>query len=233
MPRLLDLLDSKWLARGNTVYGLIALGVVVVGLLGVGVVTLLAFAIWAALSVALIFALAANRRPNAVASPASKIVISTGLPGSTRALLAALQRADAANRSYIAEAAILIPVNNQTAANELAQAFVDLEGEVGALIAASPAFDERWSLQWDHKPSWAEDQPYCRRLFSGGMLNKLGRYMAVRGRQIGWMIDFLNTGNDEPVRHIRAWIKAAERKRQEAADGVETAAATRRAAPSS
>jgi hypothetical protein len=129
------------------------------------------------------------------------------------------------------KAALLIPVNNQSAANELAQAFVDLEGEVAALIAASPVFDERWALQWDHKPSWAEDQPYCGRLFSGGMLNKLGRYMAVRGRQIGWMIDFLKTGNDEPVRHVRAWVKAAEKKRQEAADEVKSAAAPRRAAP--
>lgn len=231
MTRLLDLLDSKWLARGNTVYGLMAIGVVVVGLLGVGVVTLLAFAVWVALSVALIFALVANRRPNTVASPASRVVISAGLPGSTRALLTALERADTANRSYIAEAAILIPVNNQTAANELAQAFVDLEEEVGTLIAASPTFDERWSLQWSHKPSWAESQPYCRRLFSGEMLNELGQYMAVRGRQIGWMIDFLNTGNDEPVRHIRSWVKAAEREKQEAEDGEETTAAIRRASP--
>ncbi|HTR75079.1 MAG TPA: hypothetical protein VMH33_07445 [Solirubrobacterales bacterium] len=194
-----------------------------------GVVTLLAFAVWAVLSVGLILALIANRRPNTVFSPASRIVISAGLPGSTKALLTALERADVVNRSYIAEAAILIPVNNQRATNELAQAFGDLEEEIGALIASAPAFDERWLLQWKHKPSWAEKQPYSGRLFSGEMLDELGRYMAMRGRQIGWMIDFLNTGNDKPVRHIRSWIRAAERKNLEAEDGEETNFATRRA----
>jgi hypothetical protein len=224
MRRLLGVLDSKWLARPLAVYGLVTLGAAVAALVGVGVITLLYFGIWIVLALALVLALMASRRPSTVVSPASRIAIATGLPGSTMALLTALERAEAADRTYIAEAAILNPVNNQAAANELAQAYVELEAEVGALIANAPAFDERWSLLWTHRPSWAENQPYCRRLFSRAMLDQLVRYMAWRGEQLGAMIDFLNTGNDERVRHIRAWMKAAERRKREAENGVGTAA---------
>lgn len=226
MRRLLGVLDSKWVARPLTVYGLVTLGAAVVTLVGVGVITLLYFVIWIVLAVALVFALMVSSRPSTVASPASRIVIATGLPGTTKALLAALERAEAAARTYIAEAAILNPVNNQAAANELAQAYVELEAEVGTLIANAPAFDERWSLLWTHRPSWAENQPYCGRLFSRAMLDELVRYMAWRGGQLGAMIDFLNTGDDERVRYIRSWVKATERRGREAEDGVGTAASS-------
>lgn len=226
MHRLLSAIDSKWVARPLTVYGLITLGAAVVTLVGVGVITLLYFVIWVVLAVALVFALMLSSRPSTVASPASRIAIATGLPGSTKSLLAALERAEAANRTYIAEAAILDPVNNQAAANEVAQAYVELEAEVGVLIANAPALDERWSLLWTHRPTWAQNQPYCGRLFSRAMLDELVRYMAWRGRQLAAMIDFLSTGNDEYVRHIRSWVKAAERKKREIENGVETAASS-------
>lgn len=228
--RLLRSLDSKWVSRPLAVYGLITLGAWVVALVGFGIITLLYFGIWIAIAVALVLALMASRRPSTVASPASRIVVSTGLPGSTRVLLAALERADAADRALIAQAALLIPALDQKAANEVAQAFVELEAEVGALVVDAPAFDERWSLQWTHKPSWAENQPYRQRLFSGAMFDELGQYMALRGRQIGWMIDFLITGDDKPVRHIRSWIKATEQKKQEVENGAE-ATASRTSSP--
>jgi hypothetical protein len=236
--RLLGVLDSKWLTRSLNAYGLIGLvsalitaGLVVVALLGVGVVTLAVFAVWAAVSVAVILAFLASRRPSTVASPAARIAISAGLPGSTRALLASLERADGANRDYIAEASILIPVNNWAAAYELAQACADLEAEVGALVAGAPAFDERWSLLWAHKPSWAGEQPYLGELFTGARLDDLRRYMSVRGRQIGSMVDYLRTGDDKPVRHARALVKTEERKKQEAEDWTGTAGATHHASP--
>ena len=222
MRRLLGALDSKWIARPLTVYGLITLGATVVALVGFGVVALLYLGIWIVVAVALVSALMFSRQPSTVASPASHIVISAGLPGSTKALLTALARAEAADRTYIAEAAILNPVNNQAAANELAQAFVELEAEVGTLIANASAFDERWSLLWTYRPGWAENQPYGGRLFSREMLDELVRYMAWRGAQLGAMIDFLSTGNDERVRHIRSWVKAAEERKRE----PETAAGT-------
>lgn len=226
MHRLLSVIDSRWVARPLTVYGVATLGAAVVTLAGVGVITLLYFVIWIALAVTLVLALMVSSRPSTVASPASRLVIATGLPGSTKALLAALERAEVADRAYIAEAAILDPVNNQAAASEVAQAYVELEAEVAALIADAPVFDERWSLLWAHRPTWAENQPYRGRLFSRAMLDELVRYMAWRGRQLGAMIDFLGTGNDEYVRHIRSWVKAAERKRREIENGVETAASS-------
>jgi hypothetical protein len=224
MRRLLGVLDSNWVTRPLAVYGLATVGAAVVTLVGIGVVALLYFAIWVVLALALVLALMVSRQPSSVASPISRIAISTGLPGSTKALLTALERAEVAARTYIAEAAILNPVNNQAAANEVAQAYAELETEVAALIANAPAFDDRWSLLWTYRPDWADDQPYCRGLFSRAMLDELVRYMAWRGGQLGAMIDFLSTGNEERVRHIKSWVKAAERKKQDAENGVGTAA---------
>jgi hypothetical protein len=113
-------------------------------------------------------------------------------------------------REFIAEAAILIPVNNQKAAHKLAQGYAALEAEVASLVESAKEFDERWSLTWAHKPSWFRDS-LLRGPFTLETLSELTRYMALRNRQLGWMIDFLQGGSDEPVRHARAWAREAER----------------------
>jgi hypothetical protein len=238
MGRLFGVLESKWVARTLAVYSLVTFGALVVGLVyalavgvihGPGWVPLFGFGVWVLLAILLITALMVSRHPNTVASPASRLVISKGLPGSTRALVLAFERVEAAVRRLIAEAAILNPLDNQVKANELAQAFVELEAEVGALVANAAALDERWSLLWADKPRWADNQP-SRALFSRERLDELVKYMAWRGGQLGSMIDFLITGNDDRVRHIRAWVKAREQERQEAEDSA-ARTATRRASP--
>jgi hypothetical protein len=223
MKRVLRFLDSRLLTRVGAVATIITLGIALVGLMRAqgadlareaGWITLLCFGIWAALSVLLIVSWLGRRRPSMVASPAAHLAISRGIPGSSRALHAALARAESKGREFIAEAAILMPVNNQKAACDLAQGYTDFESEVASLIRSAKEFDERWSLTWERKPSWFEDY-LLKGPFTLGMLSELVRYMALRNRQLGWMLDFLQGGSDEPVRHAKAWARAGERAAEE------------------
>lgn len=219
MRRVFRLLDSKLLVRVSALVTVATLGFALVGLMriqgaglvqGIEGITLLCFGIWAVLIVMLIVSWMARRQPSMVASPVAHIAISKGVPGSSRALLAALVRSESAGREFIADAATLMPVNNQRAAYELAQAYVVFEDEVASLVEGAKEFDERWSLTWARKPSWFRDN-LLKGPFTLGMLSELVRYMALRNRQLGWMIDFLQGGSDEPVRFARAWAREAER----------------------
>lgn len=222
MRRILRLLDSRPLSRAGAIATLVSsvtVGLAIVGLMyaqGADLVrqgewiTVVCFGVWAALAALLIVAWTARRQPGIVVTPAARIAIAKGLPGSSRALLAALLRAEATGREFIAEAAILMPVNNQKAAYDLAQGYAAFESEIATLIENSKVFDERWSLTWERKPDYFGSH-FRNGPFTLGLLSELVRYMAQRNRQIGWMLDFLQTGNDEYVRHARAQAKADER----------------------
>lgn len=226
MRRILPLLDSRPLSRASavaTIVSLVTAGIALVALMyaqGADLVregqsiTVICFGVWSVLSVLLIVAWAARRKPGIITSPAARIAIAKGLPGSPGALLTALTRAEASGREFIAEAAILMPVNNQKAAYDLAQGYAKFESEIGTLIESADAFDERWSLTWNRRPSWYEDY-LLTGPFTLGVLNELVRYIAHRNRQIGWMIDFVQTGNDEHVRHAKAWARYEKRKADE------------------
>ncbi len=222
MRRVLRLLDSKPLSRAGavaTLATLVGLGLAIVGLMyaqGADLVhegewiTVVCFGVWAALAALLIVAWTARRQPGIVVSPVARFAIAKGLPGSSRALLTALSRAEATGRDFIAEAAILMPINNQKAAYDLAQGYAAFESEIAMLIESSNVFDERWSLTWERKSDRFKDH-LRNGPFTLAVLDELVRYMAHRNRQIGWMLDFLQTGNDEHVRHARAWARADER----------------------
>jgi hypothetical protein len=222
MRRILRLLDSRPLSRAGavaTIISLVTLGLALVGLMyaqGADLIregewiTVVCFGVWAALAALLIVAWTARRQPGIVVTPAARIVIAKRFPGSSRALLAALLRAESTGREFIAEAAILMPVNNQKAAYDLAQGYAAFESEIAALVESAEVFDERWSLTWEHKPNYFGNH-FRNGPFTLDLLSELLRYMAHRNRQIGWMLDFLQTGNDEPVRHARAWARADER----------------------
>jgi hypothetical protein len=226
MRRILRLLDSRPLSRAGavaTIISLVTVGLALVGLMYVqGAdliregewITVVCFGVWAALAALLIVAWTARRQPGIVVTPAARIVIAKGLPGSSRALLAALLRAESTSREFIAEAAILMPVNNQKAAHDLAQGYAAFESEIAALVESAEVFDERWSLAWARKQDWFGDH-LLNGPFTLATLSELVRYMAHRNRQIGWMLDFLQTGNDEHVRHARAWARADERAADE------------------
>jgi hypothetical protein len=215
MKRILRFLDSRPLSRAGavaTLVSLVSVGLALVGLIfarGAGLVregewiTVVCFGVWAMLSALLIIAWIARRQPGTVVTPAARIAIAKGLPGSSRALLAALARAETEGREFIAEAAILMPVNNQKAAHDLAQGYAAFESEVSSVIKSSKVLDERWSLTWERKPDYFGSH-FRNGPFTLGILSELVRYMAQRNRQIGWMLDFLQTGNDEHVRHARA-----------------------------
>lgn len=219
MKRILRFLDSKPLSRAGafaTLVSLVTVGLALVGMMyaqGADMIregewiAVVCFVVWAALAALLIMAWMARRQPGIVVTPAARIAIAKGLPGSSRALLAALSRAEATGREFIAEAAILMPVNNQKAAYDLAQGYAAFESEIAALIESAKVFDERWSLTWVRKPDYFGDH-FRDGPFTLGILSELVRYMAHRNRQIGWMLDFLLTGNDEHVQHARAWARA-------------------------
>lgn len=226
MRRVHRLLDSKPLSRAGaiaTLITLITLGAGIVGLMyaaGADLlregkwIILVCFGIWVVISVLLIFAWVARRQPGIIVTPAARIAIAKGLPGSAVSLLAALSRAEARGREFIAEVAILMPINNHKVAHDLAQGYAAFESEIAALIESSEVFDERWSLTWARRPSRYNDTA-LRTPLTLGMLNELTQYMAHRNRQLGWMLDFLQTGDDEHVRHARAWAGADKRAAEE------------------
>lgn len=98
-------------------------------------------------------------------------------------------------------------VNNQKAAFELAQAYAAFESEVASLIESAREFDERWSMTWARRPS-SFDERLLAGPFTLGRLNELVRYMALRNRQLGWMLGYLDGGSDEHVRYASLWAKA-------------------------
>jgi hypothetical protein len=219
--RAFEFIDSKSISRLSTLATLISVGVGLVGLMiargpdflrGDGWIALVCFGVWAALTLFLVIAWIARRRPSTVASPLARIAISKKLPGSSGALLLALTRAEADCRAFIAEAAIVIPALDQKTAYDLAQGFAAFELEVGEVIESASELDQRWSLLWNHRPSWVPDN-ILRGPFTGQRYDELTRYMALRGRQLGWTVDFLRGGSDHPVRYIRAWVKGAEQAR--------------------
>ncbi len=223
---LVRLLDSRSLSRAGaiaTLVSLVTVGAAIVGLIyahGADLiragqwVTVVAFGVWVVLTAPLIVAWAGRRQPGIVVTPAARIAIAQGLPGSPGMVLTALVRAEATGREFIAEAAVLMPINNHKAAFDLAQGYAAFESEIATLIESTKVFDERWSLTWARKPRRYHDSALSAPL-TLGMLNELTQYMAHRNRQIGWMIDFLQTGNDEHVRHARSWVKADERAAEE------------------
>lgn len=223
---LFRLLDSRPLSRAGaiaTLVSLVTIGAAIVGLIyaqGANLIragqwiTVGAFGVWVVLTALLIVARTVRRQAGIVVSPAARIAIANGLPGSSGMLLSALERAEATGREFIAEAAILMPINNHKAAYDLAQGYAAFESEIAALIESSEVFDERWSLTWARRPSRYHDTA-LRTPLTLGMLNELTQYMAHRNRQLGWMLDFLQTGNDEHVRHARAWARADERAAEE------------------
>lgn len=133
MSDIFRLLDSKLLSRAGgvaTLVSLITVGLALVALMyaqGAGMarggewITVVCFGVWTVLAVLLILAWVARRQPGIVVTPAARIAIAKGLPGSSRALLTALSRAETTGREFIAEAAILMPGNNQKTAYDLAQ----------------------------------------------------------------------------------------------------------------
>jgi hypothetical protein len=214
MRRLFSILDSVFLSRvGNarSLIGIAGLGlalVVLAGLVGAGIVRAAGwipvgcFVIWCVYVVA---AWGMRRQPTTLSSPLAQLVIASRLPGSSSVFASALVRAEAQARELIAEAAILDPVNNQAAAAEFARTYREFEAEVASLLRTADEFDERWELLWARKPSWVRDY-MLESPFTRESLDFLTRYIAHRARQLGYMMKFLQDGDDHVVRHIRGWV---------------------------
>jgi hypothetical protein len=215
--RFFSILDSAFVSRVGstmTLIRMVSLGlalVVLVGLVGAGVVHIggwipvVCFVVWALIAVLLTAAWTMRRQPSTLASPLAQLVIARGLPGSSSELLGALVVAESRAREFVAEAAILMPVNNQGEAVQFARSYGAYEAEVASLLARADEFDDRWELLWKHKPSWARSH-LLEPPFTRATLDVLTKYIAYRARQLGGMMEFLRSGNEQPVRYIRAWV---------------------------
>jgi hypothetical protein len=181
--------------------GLVGAKVVHVG----GWIPVVCFGIWGLVALLLAAAWTMRRQPSSLASPVAQLVIARGLPRASSEMFGALVRAESRAREFIAEAAILDPVNNQTRAAEFARAYSAYEHEVASLLKRAGEFDERWDLLWARKPSWARDH-LLESPFTRETLDVLTRYIAHRARQLCYMMKFLRDGDDRVVRYIRAWV---------------------------
>jgi hypothetical protein len=123
-----------------------------------------------------------------------------------------LQRAESRGREFIADAAILNPVNNQGPTAAFARRYSEFEKEVASLLSATDRLDERWELAWAHKPSWADDH-LLEPPFTRGSLDVVVKYIAQRNRLLLAMVEYLRSGNDEPFRYIRHWVRHREAAR--------------------
>jgi hypothetical protein len=229
--RLFSILDSAFVSRvgsARTLISIVGLGfvlVVLVALVGASVVSVagwipvVCFAIWAVIALLLAAAWTMRRQPSTLASPLARFAITRGLPGSSSELFAALVVAEAQAREFVAEGAILDPLDNQAHAAHFAQAYTAYEAEVASLLSRADQLDDRWGMLWNRKPSWARNH-LLEPPFTRAMLDVVTRYIAHRARQLGYMIEFLRTGNDRPVRYIRAWVEHDEASTGAASDGT-------------
>jgi hypothetical protein len=237
MRRWLLILDSRLLSRiGNsvTLWSVLSSGaalVLVLGLAGAeairlaGWIPVIAFGAWVVVACLVSVSWLSQRKASPIASPATRLAIEHGRPRSTGTLLNALREAESRGREFISEAALLCPVNNQARAAEFARSYGGFEADVASLVSVADQFDERWELAWAHKPSWVDDY-LLEAPFTRARLDELVKYVAHRNKQLAWMIDYLQTGNDTKVRLIRHWVAAKERRR-----GTSEPGESRRIAP--
>jgi hypothetical protein len=231
VQRLFSILDSAFVTRvgsATTLIRIVGLGIALVlsvGLVGAGVVSVagwipvVCFAIWAVITLLLAVAWTMRRQPSTLTSPFARFAITRGLPGSSSELFAALVIAEAQAREFVAEGAILDPVDNQAEAASFARAYTAYEADVASLLRHADQLDERWGLLWNRKPSWARSH-LLEPPFTRGTLDVVTRYIAHRARQLGYMMEFLRNGNDRPVRYIRAWVEHDEASSGAAPDGA-------------
>jgi hypothetical protein len=228
--RVVETLDSKLVNRVSaalTIIGWAGLGVGLVAaaylalgkIIGVGGwIPVAAFAVWALLTGALTVALLLHRSLSSLSSPLDRVVISSGLAGDRGRLVDALRNAETIGRAFIAETAMFQPVNNQAAAVALVQEYREYEDEIAVIVAKSDLLDARWSAVWAHHPTWAPPSLFEAGFCTRAMLDKIENYMAFRTRDLKWMMDFLETGDERDLVSAYRWTRYSHADEEEAVD---------------
>jgi hypothetical protein len=214
-----DILDSAFLSRlGNlgtlttlasaSFLGLVGFAAAVMVVVDrSGWISVACFVVWVALMVLAIVGVWSSRSSSAISSPYERLAIARKLPGAKGALIDSLARADIEGRAFVAEAKVMMTLSNHGPCYDVARRFAEWEDQLRQLIESTDLLDERWSWQWSRRPQWADDAVRIGPL-TLGLADKLASYMAYRVRQVEGMIDFLQTGNEEGVRNVRALMKA-------------------------
>jgi hypothetical protein len=217
MHALLRILDSKFLSRiGNfdvllKVVGLGAMIVIAIVLVAAGVVEvagwipLACFAVWALFAALLIATGMLRAGPQAFTSPAARIAMNYGLPGAAERVVVALNTAQKEGRELIADIAVFETLDQF--GGDFAQRIATYRAEVAELIGSTDLLNDDWALLWDRIP-----RKVPAGVSYGPMTLKeasaVVSYLRYKMWQLGWMVTYLHTGDDKPVRHIRRSIAA-------------------------
>jgi hypothetical protein len=217
MRALLRILDSKFLSRvGNfdvlvKVVGLGATIVIAIVLVAAGVVEvggwipLVCFAVWTLFSALLIATGMLRAGPHAFTSPAARIAMKARLPGVAERVVVALNAAQKEGRELIADIAVFDTLNKS--GGGFAQRIAMYRGEVAELIGSTDLLNDDWALLWDRVP---RNVPIGVSYgpMTLGQADEIVSWLRYKMWQLDWMVTYVQTGDDKPVRHIRIRVAA-------------------------
>lgn len=236
MHALLRVLDSKFLSRvGNfdvllKVAGFGAAIVVVIGLVAAGVIEVAGwipvacFAIWTLFAALLVATGMLRAGPQAFASPAARIAIKYGLPGAAERVVVALDAARKEGRELIADIAVFDTLNKF--GGDFGQRIATYRAEVAALIRSTELLNDDWALLWDRIPRNVPTGV----LYGPMTLEEADHvvsWLRYKMWQLDWMVTYIHTGDDKPVRHIRLSVAARDREEKAARGPSEPPTASR------
>lgn len=235
MHALLRMLDSKFLSRvGNLdvllkVVGLGASIVIAIVLVAAGVVEvagwipLACFAVWVLFAALLIATGMLRAGPQAFTSPASRIAMKYGLPGAAERVVVALNAAQKEGRELIADLAVCDTLDKF--GGNFAERIATYRAEVAELIRSTDLLNDDWALLWDRIPRNVPDG-----VSYGPMTleqaDDVVSWFRYKMWQLDWMVTYIHTGDDKPVRHIRR-IAAYDREEKAGPAGSDLPSASR------
>lgn len=236
MRALLRVLDSKFLSRvGNfdvllKVVGLGATIVIAIVLVAAGVVEvagwipLACFAVWTVFAALLVATGMLRVGPEAFTSPAARIAMKYGLPGAAERVVAALNAAQKEGRELIADIAVFETLNQS--GGDFAQRIATYRAEVAELIGSTDLLNDDWALLWDRIP---------RKVPSGvsygpmtlEQADNVVSWFRYKMWQLDWMVTYIRTGDDKPVRHVRGMLAGFDLEEEAARSAPDAPSAPR------
>jgi len=221
MHALLRILDSRFLSRvGNfdvlvkvVVLGatvVLALVLVAAGVVEVaGWIPLVCFVVWALFAALLIATGMLRAGPQAFASPAARVAMKLGLPGAAEQVVRALCTAQKEGRELIADIAVFDTLNKF--GGDFAPRIAAYRADVAELIGSTELLNDDWALLWDRVPRKVP-VGVSHGPMTLGQADEIVSWLRYKMWQLDWMVTYVETGDDKPVRHIRTRLAAYDRE---------------------
>lgn len=166
--------------------------------------------------------------PQAFTSPAARIAMKYSLPGAAERVVVALNAAQKEGRELIADIAVFDTLNKS--GGDFAQRIATYRAEVAELIGSTDLLNDDWALLWDRVP---RKVPVG--VSYGPMTleqaNEVVSWLRYKMWQLDWMVTYVHTGDDKPVRHIRISIAARDREEKAGSGAPDLASASRSGDP--